>query len=133
MPFYPKDYKYGIQQEEKILPLLREKFGEGLAPKPDRYSRYDYYTDSAIFELKSRTNKKDQYPTTLITCNKVVEGLNKDIYFLFNFIDELCYIKYDPELFSKFDRKPFSRNFRKEDEKDYFYIPIQHLETIKVF
>jgi hypothetical protein len=133
MPFYPKDYDFGIQQEIKILPILREKFGQTIVPKEDRFSRYDYYNEQAIFELKSRTNAKNKYPTTLLTCNKVVEGIDKDKYFLFNFTDQLCFIKYDSELFSTFEKKPFSRNFRKEDEKDYFYIPINFLETIKVF
>jgi hypothetical protein len=131
MPFYPKDYDFGIQQEIKILPILQEKFGENLMPKETRYSRYDYFTENALFELKSRTNTKEKYPTTLLTCNKVLEG--KEQYFLFNFIDQLCYIKYEKELFDTFEKKLFSRNFKKEDEKDYFYIPIQYLETIKVY
>jgi hypothetical protein len=130
MVHFQKDYLYGLAQEQKILPILQDHFGKELVRNQERWGKYDFYTDKSYFELKSRTNRKDAYPTTLITCNKVIPLEDKELYFLFNFVDELSYIKYDPVLFDTFERKKFSRINQAYDEKDYFYIPIQHLGTI---
>jgi hypothetical protein len=132
MVHFQQDYIYGTQQEAKILPILQQHFGTTLERNTERWGKFDFYNDTSIFELKSRKNRKNAYPTTLMTCNKVVDN-NKDIIFLFNFLDELSYIKYDPKLFETFEKKPFSRINQSYDEKDYYFIPIQHLETIKKY
>jgi hypothetical protein len=130
MVHFQKDYLYGIQQEAKILPILQNHFGNTLERNQERWGKYDFYNDKSIFELKSRTNKKNAYPTTLMTCNKVVNIEDKELYFLFNFIDELAYIKYDPILFNTFEKKNYSRINQCYDEKEYYFIPIHCLETI---
>jgi hypothetical protein len=128
---FENDYLYGIQKQKEILPILRDHFGNDLKETVGRWKKYDFYSDKSIFELKSRKNTKTQYPTTLLTCNKVVSVSGKDLIFLFNFTDQLCYIKYDPDLFSTFEKRLFSRINESFDEKDYFYIPIERLTTIK--
>lgn len=133
MVHFQKDYLYGVQQEATILPILQQHFGDTLARNTARWGKYDFYNEHSIFELKSRKNKKCDYPTTLMTCNKVIDTENKELYFLFNFTDELTCIKYDPVLFDTFERKPFSRVNQTYDEKDYFFIPINYLETIKKY
>jgi hypothetical protein len=131
MVHFQKDYLVGTAKQRTILPYLEQHFGD-IIPTEERWAKFDFYNQNAIFELKSRTNKKNHYPTTLMTCNKVIDT-EKDIYFVFYFTDELCYIKYDPELFSKFEKKPYSRINEQFDEKDYYFIPISNLETIKKF
>jgi bifunctional pyridoxal-dependent enzyme with beta-cystathionase and maltose regulon repressor activities len=42
----------------------------------------------------------------------------------------LAWIQYDEELFNTFEKKPFSRANLKHDEKDHYYIPVHHLQTI---
>jgi len=133
MVHFQKDYLYGVSQEAKILPILQDHFGKELNRNQERWGKYDFYTDTSIFELKSRTNRKNAYPTTLMTCNKVVNIEDKELYFLFNFTDELAYIKYDPVLFDTFEKKNYSRINQSYDEKEYYFIPIQHLETIKKY
>jgi len=130
---FENDYLYGIQKQKEILPILRDHFGNDLKETVGRWKKYDFYSDKSIFELKSRKNRKAQYPTTLLTCNKVVSESGKDLIFLFNFTDQLCYIKYDPDLFSTFERRLFSRINESFDEKDYFYIPIERLTMIKKY
>ena len=132
---FEKDYLYGIQKQKEILPiLLRDYFGKkDLEETVGRWKKYDFYNDKSIFELKSRKNTKTRYPTTLITCNKVVSESGKDLIFLFNFTDQLCFIKYDEKLFSTFERRLFSRINESFDEKDYFYIPIERLTMIKKY
>lgn len=128
---FEKDYLEGKKKQNIILPYLETYFGD-ITQTEDRYEKFDFYNQKNIFELKSRTNKKHQYPTTLMTCNKVIDT-EKEIIFLFYFTDELCYIKYDPTLFSTFEKKMYSRINAEYDMKDYFFIPIEQLITIKKF
>jgi hypothetical protein len=132
MVHFQQDYLEGTKKQEIIYPILKGKFGEELKASTDRWAKYDFYTDKSFFELKSRTNKKNKYPTTLMTCNKVIDT-EKEIYFLFNFVDELSYIKFDTKLFSTFERKPYSRINAEFDKKDYYFIPIEHLQTIQTY
>ena len=112
---------------------MQDYFGEELQETVGRYARYDFKNEKSIFELKSRKNNKTKYPTTLLTCNKVVSEDDKDLIFLFNFTDELCYIRYDPIVFSTFEKRLFSRINEAFDEKEYYYIPIEQLTTIKKY
>jgi hypothetical protein len=53
---------------------------------------------------------------------------NKTQIFLFDFTDGLYYIKYNKELFDKFDVKIGGRYDRgRVEENDYIYIPISEL------
>jgi len=130
MVHFEDDYLYGIQKQKEILPILIDYFGPDLEETKGKWTKYEFYNDKSIFELKSRKNTKTRYPTTLLTCNKVVSEDGKDLIFLFKFTDELCYIKYDSDLFSTFERRLFSRIDQTFDEKEYFYIPIECLTTI---
>ena len=60
-----------------------------------RYCKYDFSDDDNVW-IEVTHEQEMQYPTTLLTCNKVTDTENKKgIVFLFKFTDELCYIKYD--------------------------------------
>lgn len=126
------DYLRGIQKQREVLPIIKEYFqSKDMIENEKRYSKYDFYDEKNVYELKSRTNKKATYPTTLLTCNKITDT-DKKIIFLFAFTDELCYIEYNFSLFSTFERRPFSRINELTDEKYYYFIPIEHLITILV-
>jgi hypothetical protein len=132
---YENSYKYGEGKEKAVLPIIQEYFGKGIVrSKGGRYSKYDYTDEKSNFELKSRTNKLKQYPTTMITRNKV-EGndADKDLILLFNFTDCLAYIQYEAEQFKHYTTKNFSRLGATFDEKPHLYIPIDHLKVIKTY
>lgn len=130
MPHYQGDYLFGTKNQVNIFPILKQHFGDDLLMTPEQYAKYDFYTGSAYFELKTRKNRKAQYPTTLLTCNKILD-CDKDQYFIFHFTDELCYIKYEKTLFDTFQRKPYSRINLESDMKDYLFIPITELKSIE--
>lgn len=124
------DCKYGNEKELIILPIINKYFNRNIIKLTDKYSKYDYEDAIYKYELKSRTNNYNKYPTTLIACDKLT---NNKIIFLFNFTDGLYYIEYDRKLFSKFDKKPFVRNYREgttDIKKDYLFIPIEYLKKI---
>jgi len=122
---YENDYQYGEQQQKHIKPLLEKHFG--FLTEGQRYSKYDFENEDICIEVKSRKNRHDAYPNTLLTANKITDT-NKTIIFIFNFTDKIMYIKYDREQFCKYEAKMFSRSRQMWDEKIYIYIPIEDLK-----
>ena len=131
MVHFENDYKEGTKAQNEIFPIIEDYFGNNIKQNPNQYDKYDYTNDDAEFEVKTRKNKKTAYSTTMLTCNKVVDT-DKEIVFIFNYTDEICWIQYDKELFDTFQKQMFSRAQIAEDEKMHYYIPINLLETIKV-
>ena len=128
---YEKDYNWGEAQQRKIMPILKDKW-QGIQEQ-DRWSKYDFISDDVNIEVKSRKNAYNQYPTTLLTCNKVDNLVKKNI-FIFNFVydikndlSEIYYIEYDVNRFNNYERKMFSRANQSWDEKEYYFIPIEDL------
>lgn len=129
MVHYPQSYNFGKLEEQIVLPMLREHFGRDIRPYTERYSKHDFYDDEYNYEVKSRTNTLAKYPTTMITGDKVAG--DKKLIFLFNFVDCLAYIEYNPETFAKYQQQMFSRARISTDEKPHIYIPIEDLVVIK--
>lgn len=127
-----KDYQFGISTEFEILPLISKYFKSNIVRSNEKFNKFDYYDDKCKYELKSRNNNYNTYPTTLIAVDKVI---NDDIIFLFKFQDGLYYIKYDDTLFNNFEKKLFVRNQRRDYndiKKEYFFIPIEKLTKIEI-
>jgi hypothetical protein len=128
MVFYPESYKFGKPEEAKILPLLISYFKKDIKQDPRQHAVHDYYDDNTRYEVKSRTNALNAYPTTMIPENKTV--CDKKVILLFNFTDCIAFIEYNEEKFKNYEHKMFSRARVKWDEKPYIYIPITDLTVI---
>jgi len=133
---FTNDYKFGLQNEDKILPLINKYFNtDSLNPiikSVSSFSLNDFESDTTLYELKSRTNNYNKYNDTLLGFNKIINGSKKQV-FLFNFTDGLFYIEYDETLFNTFTKKPFVRNQRTDYNdipKIYLFIPINKLKKI---
>jgi len=124
----------GVEAEEAVKPIL-ELFFKVKLTKTDKYHYFDFIDDNLIYyELKSRSNKYNQYPTTMVGANKVdmLNTLNKIGIFVFLFTDGLYYYKYDkttndPLVFAEGGRID---RYKKEIKK-YCYIPINLLKRIE--
>lgn len=96
---------FGWKQEESLLPVLEELFGEPLQKFEDRYSRWDYQTENYLIELKSRMYPltQDTYETWMIPVCKTTE-VNKELAIFYNFEQDksLFYIIYDKEQFDTY-------------------------------
>lgn len=127
-----EDYEFGKKNENDILPIIKEFFDDDIKLIKYAYSTYDYMGKKAKYELKSRTNKLNDYPTTLIPRSKVM-FINGKLIFLFKFTDGLYYIEYDKKEFDKFECKIFVRN-KRSDYNDspqfYYFIPNDKLKLI---
>ena len=129
-PIYIKDKKFGHFEEVDKLPILEEYFKDNLKINKV-YSKYDYEGDKALYEMKSRNNNYSKYPTTLIAYDKLTTKNNKDLIFIFNFLDGLYHIKYDEIKFKNYEIKLFHRTDRGNDKhKEHIYIPISDLIKI---
>lgn len=131
MKHFKQELAQGLKIQEIVLPIIQSYFNKDIKPTEGRYNKYDYLDNNYNYELKSRTNEYNKYPTTLIGLDKID---NNTIY-LFYFTDGLYYIKYNKELFDTFEIKDFVRNPRygKIDKlKKYIYIPIDKLQEIKI-
>jgi len=129
MKDFKQELSQGLKMQEIVLPIIQTFFKRDIKPTEGRYNKYDYLDNRYNYELKSRTNNYDKYPTTLIGLDKID---NNTIY-LFYFTDGLFFIEYDKKLFDTFEIKDFLRHPRygKIDKvKKYIYIPIQYLNKI---
>ena len=126
---YPDDLKFGVAQEEIALPKLREFFKRDIKRTDDPYAPFDFFDEEYYYEMKSRKNNHNKYPTTLITADKVV-GENKKIILLFNFTDGLYYIEYNKDKFNTYSCQAFSRAGVAWNAKQHYYIPIGDLTPI---
>lgn len=134
MSIKKNDIEFGLEQEDKKLPLLRSFFSSKMKKETNKFAKYDYYTKKTYYELKSRNNKYDTYPTTMIATDKVIPDCDRRQRFVFNFTDGVYYITYNKELFDeKVEIKMGGRNDRGQYEyKPYFYIPIYLLKKVEV-
>ena len=127
---FKTDYSYGLKKEDELLPIIKSFFQRDIQKSTNKFERFDYSDEKYKYELKSRNNTYDKYPTTLICADKIAKG----IIFLFHFSDNsLYYIKYRKSKFNTFEKKMFVRNKRSDYddlEKEYIYIPIEHLKKI---
>ena len=83
-----------------------------------------------VAEVKTRTNVKSKYPTTMMPFNKIQYWKNKhsgfDFYFIFRFKDRDCFYKYneeDPLVFERGGRRDRGR----PEINDYCFVPIDLL------
>lgn len=136
MVHYSIDYYKAKMEETRILPYLKEYFNSPLLTATDsQYEQYDFVDTSFNYEMKSRFNvKRDQYDTTLIQSDKFIprgKYQNKPVMLIFNFVDYLCYIKYNPDLFKTFLTTDFARQKDQvQHSSAHTFIPKEHLNTI---
>ena len=131
MVHFEQSYIYGKEKEKSILPTLCEYFKRDIGAYQNQYDDFDFFDNEYEYEMKARTNKYNKYPTTMITLNKCQKVTSKKVILLFYFTDGLFYIEYEPEKFSKYEVRKFSRAQLSWDEKDHIFIPIGDL--IKIF
>lgn len=125
--FY-EDKKYGDNSENNIIDCIEKHFDTKITKTNGYYDLMDFYDDDNYYEIKSRRNKYNQYPTTMIGYNKILYAQKsiKDVYFIFSFTDGNYYYKYNDN--DKFNINMGGRDDRgKEEFKKYFYIPIENL------
>ena len=139
---YKKDRTQGKKYEEKLLETLNENNNKiKFKACRDPFHLFDFYyksktTNQSIrIELKSRNIKSTQFSTTIVGSNKVDKAYkyyqkNIDVYFMISFIDTgVIYLKYNPKLFKKFERKNIYRVDR-GISKQHVMIPVKLMKEL---
>lgn len=115
-----KRVKFGLSQEKFLYNQLNNIFGN-LNKFDNKYSRFDFYNNEYLIELKSRNCKYNSYPSSMVGLNKLQykDSLNRKKVFIFNFIDGVYRWNADTEY-----------QIKKFNNKDYIYIDINNLIKI---
>ena len=122
---FQNDYNLGKENETIILDVLNKHFNDNIKQSKNQMAKSDYYGDKANYELTTRRNKHNTYPTTLRSLHKI--NNEKEFYLIFSFTDGNYYIKYNEEQFNKYEIKPFLRNPRdghNDFKRKHIFIPI---------
>ena len=122
---YTKRYAFGKQSEAEILPIIREYFKREIKQTEEKFNEYDFKDDIYNYELKTRTNLMNAYPTTMTTLNKC----KANSILLFKYIDCLAYIEYDEEKFKNYGITKYTR-YEDKHKRDHIFIPIKDLIII---
>jgi hypothetical protein len=123
---YSQRYAIGKQSETQILPIIKEYFKRDIKQTEDKYNEFDFRDETYQYELKTRTNKMNQYPTTMTTLNKC----KPNSILLFKYTDCLAYIEYDEERFKQYEITKYTR-YEDKPTRDHIYIPVKDLTIIK--
>lgn len=131
---FKEDKQNGEESELKNKNIFDTFFNDNFI-KTSNFHPLDFEGDKYLLEIKTRTNRYDKYPTSLIPASKInyCKKQNKETYFIFIFTDSTYYIKYDEQLFKTFDIKPFKRCDRIDHTdklQNYYYIPIKNLSKL---
>jgi hypothetical protein len=127
-----KDLQFGNAEEDRLISKIGEHFKIELTKTKPNYE-FDYINKEKkmLFELKSRRVSKDQYPSTMVGHNKIIEGqkqikLGYRVYFIFSFTDWVC--SYELKTNSILKIKDGGRSDRGVSEiRKYAYIYIDQL------
>ena len=124
----------GKSKENELFEEIKDFFKDDKLEKTkDRYNHFDFISDKNVIELKSRRNTKNKYPTTIIGLDKVEKGIEyiqegKDVYFIFNFTDEICYFKLNKD----YDYKVIQiTRYDRNQNKLHIEIPIEDLLSLR--
>ena len=129
---YQKDMSFGFSEEDRIQPILEEKFGE--LNKLPQYNPFDFENEDYIIEVKSRRINHNKYNTLMFAYSKIekLEGYEdgKEAIFVFNCDDGIYYWEYDSTGFTIGRGGRCDRGCNEYTKMAY--IDIQHLTKLDV-
>ena len=127
-----QDLQQGETAEQMIFNVIRNKWNIKHLKKTENFHTLDFIDENNNFyEIKSRNNNYNKYPTTMIGLNKIeyIDKNNLNCIFIFSFTDGNYYYQYNKE--DNFEISKGGRNDRGRPEyKQYIYIPIEKLNKI---
>ena len=120
------DLDFGLNEENKILPFLKEYFKNDNIVKTSQNNFFDYECEGLKIELKSRRIKHNKYDSLIFGKNKWDKGID---YYIFNCLDGIFLYKQDKNQIPQFKKGGrFDRG--RPEIQDLAHIPISWLEKI---
>jgi len=134
---FSDDLSLGYKSEDEILPTLNNFFSDEFVNTKelygDKYFNYDFEgkTSGMRVELKSRRNRFDDYPTTLMPVHKCVSMDLCPNLFVFNFSDGLYYTEWNTNRFNMYEKKMIlCKRKGRTDYREHYMVPIADLIRI---
>jgi len=127
------DENFGTESENNVEEHIKTYFKQTVLTKTSKFNRFDFEGDTALFEVKTRRNNYNKYPSTMIGYTKIkhAEKQTVDVFFIFQFLDGNYYYKYSKD--DKFEVKRGGRFDRGRPEtNNYIFIPIERLIKIEL-
>lgn len=131
---FKRDYKFGIQNEEKIFERLK-KIDTDVKKASYKYNVVDFYSDMYLYELKTRNYRLNSFDKTIVGFNKIkyADEINKPLIILFNFTDGCYYYKHYKYSKNRIEVEKFCRPKREDHNDkpaDYAYIQVKDLKPL---
>jgi hypothetical protein len=128
------DYDFGEYHENNTHQIINNFF-KCEFKKTEKYATFDFINKikKVCVELKTRKNKKYEYPTTMITYSKVRKGMQYvrkgyKVYFVFKFTDQISYYELIKPDLDYIDDGLCGRSDRGRPEYNkYYMIPVDVL------
>lgn len=132
MPLY--ETNEDLERENETKECIEIFFGIKLNKLPKTHVMDFISSDGNFYEIKSRFNNHNKYPSTMIGYNKLqyINSNGKTALFVFNFLDGIYYYVYDKTKLNELEIKIGGRCDRgKQEYKLHAYIPVNLL--VKLF
>ena len=129
-----EDLDFGINGENGIKTIIENLLLTTITKTYNKFDVMDYIdSEGDYYEIKTRRNTYNQYPTTMVGENKIkfCKTSNKYCFFFFRFTDGDYYWVFNNNdflLFSDGGRNDRGRN----EYKTYCYIPIRYLKKVPI-
>jgi hypothetical protein len=127
------DLSFGLSNQPIVIKKLIKYFDEDIIETTDKFSQYDAYSTTTLYEIKCRRCLYNQYDTTIIPIHKTF-NIHQRLVFVFKFINGLYYIEYNKNLFDGFDTKDVIVYRKGSLPKNvlHYLIPIEMLIKIDI-
>lgn len=131
------DLSFGYKNEEELIPIFNIFFNDTFRNTKDlyknEYCNYDFLgINGTRIELKTRRNRYNDYPTTLIPVHKCVNSNLVPNIFIFNFSDGIYYIEWNADKFNTYETKMIlCKRLGRNDYKLHYLIPIEELTLLE--
>jgi hypothetical protein len=126
------DLKMGKENEDKLLPLLRRKFGKDIRRTQNQFDTSDFINDLGHkWENKSRRIRSDKYATGFMPSHKVV--CCPKLVFCWTYLDGQKYLEYDEQLFNTFEKSTLKiwRDGKYDPPQEIFNVPVSLMKNME--
>ena len=85
VPSLEKDVAFGLSKQPLVVEILTKYFDEPITETKHKFCRYDAYSTTTKYEIKSRRCRYKTFATTIIPVHKV-KDITERLVFIFNFV-----------------------------------------------
>ena len=131
IPSLQKDITYGLSKQPLVVETLTKNFDEPITETKHKFCRYDAYSTTTKYEIKSRRCRYKTFATTTVPVHKV-QDVTERLVFVFHFTDGLYYTVYDADLLVTFKQEviTYYRTDGSNEPVLHYMIPIEQLHRI---